>query len=164
MCGQKAYFSGNLRICFPPAAPLGHVPCNLGGHVTGAEMKLRSYLLALGLITVLPLLIFSVVMTASSSLEHLAIVKEGLIDTSRAISMAIDRRLTGSIDVLEALANSNALDAGDLEKFRQEAERVLAAHDSWSVLTVVSPPGKRLFDLGQPPTPEWPSADDDRFF
>src|SRR5262245_31815606 len=113
-------------------------------------MKLRSYLFSLALVTVLPLLAFSGVMLVSVFLDHLAAVKEGLVETSRALSLAVDRKLTASIETLAALSSGELLDAADLQRFRVQAERVLADHETWSALAVVDPAGRRILDLTKP--------------
>ncbi len=127
-------------------------------------MKLRSYLLALALVTVLPLLIFSIVMIVSTFYEHLGVVKQGLVDTSRAISLAVDRKLMASIDTLEVLASSNLLDAADIGGIRAQAERAFAGQEAWSWLALISPSGQRVFEFGSPPAAPWPQGDEAGFF
>src|SRR5262245_30170481 len=126
-------------------------------------MKLRSYLYSLALVTVLPLLVLSGVMIVSIFLEHLAAVKEGLVDTSRAISLAVDRKLMASIETLTALASSEVLDTGELDKFRVQADRVLAAQESWSAIAVVEPSGRQVLDLAKPPAQPFSAADSSRY-
>ena len=118
-----------------------------------ATMKLRSYLFFLALVAVLPLLAFSGVMIVSIFFEHLAGVKEGLVDTSRAISLAVDRKMMASIETLQALASSDHLDTGDLDKFGAQLDRVLRAQESWSAVAVADPAGQRIVDLTKPGVP-----------
>ena len=112
-------------------------------------MRLRSYLLALALVTVLPLLIFSIWMTVSAFYEHLGAVKEGLLNTSRSVSLAVDHEMLASIKELEALGTSDLNDA-DASRFHEQAVRV-AAHGAWPLLTVFAPSGRRIVHLGRLP-------------
>jgi len=121
-------------------------------------MRLRSYLLALAVVTVLPLLIFSVVMIVSTFFEHLGAVKERLVNTSRAISLAVDRKVMATIEALETLASLDLIDADDFPRFRRQAERVVAAHGTWVLMTVIAPSGRRIFDLGDAPRPSGGNA------
>jgi PAS domain S-box-containing protein len=113
-------------------------------------MKLRSYLFSLALVALLPLLAFSGVMIVSIFLDHLKAVKAGLVDTSRAVSLAVDRKIIASIDTLSALASSDLLDANDLPRFRVQAERVLASHQTWSTLAVLDVAGRPVLELARP--------------
>src|SRR5262245_23247954 len=114
-------------------------------------MKLRSYLLLLALVMVLPLLVLSGILVVSVFFDHRTSVVKGLIDTSRALSLSVDRRLTASIDSLSPLARSELLDAGDLGPFRAEAERTLGAHEAWSSIVMVEPSGRLALELGRLP-------------
>lgn len=124
-------------------------------------MKLRSYLFSLALVTVLPLLAFSGVMIVSIFFDHLKAVKAGLVDTASAISLAVDRRLMASIDTLSALGSSDLLDTGELQKLRAQAERVLAANETWSTVAVLDPSGKVLLELAKPSAPAVGPGDGD---
>ena len=116
-------------------------------------MKLRSYLFSLALVTVLPLLAFSGVMIVSIFFDHLKAVKAGLVDTASAISLAVDRRLAVSIEMLSALGNPDLLDTGEPQKLRAQAERILAANETWSTVAVLDSSGKILLEVQKSSAP-----------
>src|ERR1051325_2586311 len=77
-------------------------------------------------------------------------------DLARALATGGDAELRSSITVLQALAASRALDAGDLRAFRADAQRVLGAEPRWHAVTVTDPSGRRLTDTrfeSAPPPP-----------
>lgn len=113
-------------------------------------MKLRSHLIKLVTAAVVPLFIFAVVMVVLFGREQRRAVEEGLADTARALSLAIDRELLASIRTLEALATSEHLDSGELRKFYEQAKRVRAAHGEWETILLVDPSGQQLINLRQP--------------
>src|SRR5262249_60560004 len=87
-------------------------------------MRLRSYLLALALVTVLPLLVFSVWMTVSTFYDHLATVKEGLLNSARSVSVAVDRKMLASLSELEHLGTLELTAGAGLSPVRGRAEAV----------------------------------------
>ena len=124
-------------------------------------MKLRSHLFSHALVTVLPLLAFSGVMIVSVFFDHLNAVKAGLVDTARAISMAVDRRLMASIETLSALGSPDLLDTGEPQKLRAHAEQALAANETWSTVAVLDPSGTALLELAKPSAPPAGPGDGD---
>jgi PAS domain S-box-containing protein len=103
-------------------------------------LQLRSHLLALALGAFVPLLAFAVVSTAMLHRHEHERREQGLRDTARALSLAVDRELQSQLVVLEALATSIDLDRPDLEQFHRDAGRFMAAQPGWSNLM--------LFDRG----------------
>lgn len=89
-------------------------------------MKLGSHLITLVAVAVLPALIFAVVVVVIFSREMDSHLEGGLVNTARALSLAVDRELAASIRVLEGLATSERLDRKDLVGFYDEATRVLS--------------------------------------
>src|SRR5688572_10853075 len=114
-------------------------------------MRLRSYLLLLILVAVLPMVGFAVMTVVSLFQQQRAATSLGLVHLARAISVGVDRELNGSIDTLQALAASEHLDAGDLARFDPQAKRVLWHHNTWTTVLVADPSGKVLLDLLRPP-------------
>src|SRR5215470_4985419 len=117
-------------------------------------MRLRSYLLALALVTVLPLLVFSVWMTVSTFYDHLGAVKEGLLNSARSVSVAVDRKMLTSISELERLASVELTAGADSPQFRERAAHVVA-HEAWSQLTIFTASGGEVLQLGRPADGAW---------
>ncbi|MBI4523121.1 MAG: hypothetical protein HY695_04825 [Deltaproteobacteria bacterium] len=97
------------------------------------------HLIALVLIALLPLLIFSVVMIVLFSRNQQKIHEEDLLHTASALALLIDRELQGSIRTLEALATSEHLDSGDLRSFYEQAKRVLNAQAGSESIMLADP-------------------------
>jgi len=65
-------------------------------------------------------------------------------DSYRAASATVDRvaaELGYQLDMAQALAASTALDHGDLQAFRLEAERLKATQPVWHTVELVAPSG-----------------------
>ncbi len=110
-------------------------------------MKLRSNLIALVIAAVLPVLIFAGAVVIIHGSNRYGTAENQLQDTSRAISLAIDRELLASIRALETLATSEHLDSGDLRKFYDQAKQVLKTNENWETILLMEPSGQQLIDL-----------------
>ena len=89
-------------------------------------MKIRSHLLILVLSTLLPILALSVIISVIFWREQRWALEQRYLERVRAISVALDRELEGYIRALQILAESPALQAGDLRSFYDQAVRVLS--------------------------------------
>jgi hypothetical protein len=113
-------------------------------------MKLRSHLIALVLASLLPVLLFAGVIIHTEYQQQHATIERGMIDTARALSLAVDRELQASIRTLEALATSEHITSGDLGKFYRSGEAVIQAIPGWQSIALVDPSGQQLFNLRVP--------------
>ncbi len=113
-------------------------------------MRLRSYLLTLILGILLPVLIFSAVMLVLFNRQTRAATEKGLVETARALSVAVDRELTASISVLRALATAGSLASGDLKAFDRRMRAVLAGQPGWENIRLYDPSGQQLLNTGRP--------------
>jgi PAS domain S-box-containing protein len=113
-------------------------------------MKLRSHLITLVVVALVPVLVFAGVMVVFIGNEREQALKDNLLEVARALSLAIDRELLVSIRTLEALATSQHLDSGDLRKFYEQAKRVLGAHRTWDNMLLVDLSGQQLVNLRRP--------------
>lgn len=107
-------------------------------------MKLRSHLLVLTLVTMIPILLFAVAGGAFMAARERATFQQGATERARALMTAVDAELHGSLMTLEALATSRSLDTGDFQGFREEARRVLQTQPGWLNITVASASGALL--------------------
>ena len=80
-------------------------------------MRLRSHLVVLVLVAVVPLLVFSVAMLRQAAEDQRAVLDQGMRNTVSALSLAIDGEVKASQAILETLAASAYLDTGDLRAF-----------------------------------------------
>jgi len=80
-------------------------------------MRLRSHLVILALSAALPLLILSFAIVRQDSANQRAVLDQGMRNTVRALSLAVDGEVKASLAVLDTLAASAYLDTGDLKPF-----------------------------------------------
>jgi PAS domain S-box-containing protein len=123
-------------------------------------MKLRSHLVVLVLVVLVPILTFSGVTAVLFARHHRQSIEQGLRETARALALAVDRELASSISTLQALATSQYLDTGDLEAFYREAQAVLPSQERWSTILLVDPTGQQRLNSLRPYGAELPSAGD----
>jgi len=114
-------------------------------------MKLRSYLIALVVVSVLPVVIFAGVMTYRAYQQQRDILARGMIERARAISAALDREFLISIQSLKVLAASTHLDKGQLAEFYGDMKGALAAYSrAWQNITLLDSSGQQLINLRRP--------------
>ena len=113
-------------------------------------MKLRSHLLVLVLATTVPFAGFAVWLVMQSHGQTRAATERGLRETARALVVAIDREIAGSIAALQILATSEPLAADDLKSFDRIARAALAARSYWETIVLYDPEGRQLMNLHRP--------------
>ncbi len=110
-------------------------------------MKLRFHLIILVVTAFLPLLLFAGVMIVRFDRQQRAAVESHMIDTARALSLAVDREVAAWIGILKALGSSKYLDTENLSAFREEAARVLKTRDDWNNILLTDSEGHQLLNL-----------------
>ena len=117
-----------------PARFLGRLP--LGG-----------LLLLLTAAAIVPLLVLATVLIVRTAQTERGAVSRGLSDSARAISIAVDREITGTLSTLQALGASGSLEAGDLARFRDQVGRVLASQREagWVNVRLAGADGTQIF-------------------
>ncbi len=123
-------------------------------------MKLRSYLIALVIASLLPVLIFGGVMIVLFGKQQQAAVEDGLLNTARALSHAVDYEFGAWIASLKGLATSEHLESGDLRRFHEQATRVLAAHGGWNGIVLIDLSGQQIVSTRFPFGSSLPRAGD----
>ena len=73
------------------------------------------------------------------------------LDRAHSLARAVEAELTARIAVLEVLAISRSLAAGDLAAFRAEAEAVLARQAPGANILLLRPDGRQLMNTALPP-------------
>jgi hypothetical protein len=121
-----------------------------------SPLPLRSYLVALFLLAMTPLLAFAVYMIYRSAQEERATFRRGAVERARAITTAVDSELKSSITTLEALATSETLDRNDLAGFYDVAMRVFISQHDWTTINLADQYGKQLMNLLRPLGTELP--------
>jgi PAS domain S-box-containing protein len=114
------------------------------------------------LASTVPLLVFAAIMTVLFERQQRIGLEDGLRDTARALTVAVDRELVASISVLQALASSEHLETGDFRRFYEHAQRVLKSHPGWATISVFDGSGQQIINLLRPfgaPLPATPNLD-----
>jgi two-component system, sensor histidine kinase len=125
-------------------------------------MPLRRHLLALVLVTLLPMLVLGATLAAWLATERSESVEQGLRATAKALALAIDREATANLAALEGLAASDALAADDLPAFHDRAVLARHQHPNWHSVILFDAAGRPLFHTGQPfgkPLPDGANLD-----
>jgi signal transduction histidine kinase len=125
-------------------------------------MTLRSHLIMLVLVAVLPLLLFSAIVVGLAADSERDATERGLRATGRAVSSAVDHTLDNAIGALEVLATSELLDGGDLPGFHNVAARALEGQRGWLSVAVVDGAGRQVLNTLQPTGAELPPPADAR--
>jgi hypothetical protein len=76
--------------------------------------------------------------------------EKGLVETARALSIAVDREVSASVSVLEALATSPRLETGDLKSFYADARSLLSVRGAWGNIILYDPQGQQLLNTVRP--------------
>jgi signal transduction histidine kinase/DNA-binding response OmpR family regulator len=98
-------------------------------------MRLRWHLVILLLAAVIPLLLFTAFVARQHLHDQRDVLDRGMLDATRALSLAIDGEVKASWAVLDTLAGSAFLDRRDLAAFHQLCERSMSGRTSaWIVL------------------------------
>ena len=91
-------------------------------------------------------------------------LERGVVDTARAVSLAVDRELEGSITSLKVLSTSPHLTTGAISAFYAECSEVLKHSPTWNNLLLFDPSGKQIFNLMRPLGSPLPEAVDPAHF
>jgi PAS domain S-box-containing protein len=109
--------------------------------------SLRSYLILIVLVAIVPVLLFSAAMLSIFARQERESVKAGLGETNRALVSALELEFESTLSTLAVLASAAALDGGDLQTFRGVLERALATRADWKTIKLHDPAGNELIDL-----------------
>src|SRR3989454_62660 len=107
-------------------------------------MKLRAHLGLLILGPLLPMVAFSGAMLVWMHRQTRAATERGLLDTARAVAVAVDREHSGTIAALKVLATSEHLRSGHLTAFHRVAREAVATQPSWQNVVLYTPAARPL--------------------
>jgi signal transduction histidine kinase len=99
-------------------------------------VTIRNHLLLLTAGALLPLLILTVALTGFLWWQQRNSLELRYLERVRAMTLALDTEIDGTIRVLKALGASPDLDARDMDAFAARLRRFLAAQPLWSSLAV----------------------------
>ena len=107
-------------------------------------MKLRSSLLVLTAATLLPMVVFALIVSILFARRERATFERGATQRTLALVTAVDGELKSSVTTLEALGTSRNLDTDDLRAFHEDARRVLASRADWFTINLALPSGQQV--------------------
>lgn len=113
-------------------------------------LSLRWYLVLLVAGTLLPVVLFAVIIVYQLANQEQAEAERRMLQAARTMSSTVEREFSGTTHTLEALAASEQLYQGDLEGFYQEARRILQSQPTWLTVILLSPDGQQLVNSRQP--------------
>ncbi|WNG15843.1 ATP-binding protein [Cystobacter fuscus] len=108
------------------------------------SLPLRWHLVRLVSGTLLPAVAFAAVVAFQLARLERGAVERRAVNSARALAESFEREMSGSIQALQALAESDRLDRGELESFQVECERVSRTQPSWRHVLLLSPEGQPL--------------------
>lgn len=109
---------------------------------------IRGRLTLLAVTVALPAVILAVLLAINAYEDQRAVIARQLVETSRALSLALDRQLGQAEATLQALATSPDLESGNLKRFYQQARAAVPAGGQWIILSDSS--GGQIIDTRFP--------------
>jgi two-component sensor histidine kinase len=103
-----------------------------GAPLAAGTVRRRLLLMALSL--VVPAMIFMALLARAEYSDSRARYQQQLVATTRALALATDRQLGQGQSILQTLAVSPALIAGDIPAFERQARAAVRGGDGWIVL------------------------------
>jgi signal transduction histidine kinase/ActR/RegA family two-component response regulator len=114
------------------------------------NIPLRRRLLLLALVGILPLAAMSGIGLYALVQQQRAQAQQAGLDITRALATAVDSALSESVSVLEALATSILLDAGQPGGFDARAKRIMGSQSNWILIHLADTQGKVLVNTSYP--------------
>ena len=113
-------------------------------------VPLRQRLFLLVAAALLPVAIASGIALYGLYQQHRSQAERSVLEVARALSTAVDGELRRAINVLETLAASSALDAGDFSAYRERLARLQSDKDPWLALILIGMDGRQLINTAVP--------------
>ena len=109
---------------------------------------------------ILPVVVFSgiIVLRLSSQMEEA--IERRLQRSAHLITWTFEREVAASLRTLEALAQSEHLDRGELNAFRGEVLRVQRTQPSWLTVLLFDPEEQQLVNSARPPGEPLPGVNE----
>ncbi|HSF58204.1 MAG TPA: PAS domain-containing protein [Candidatus Binatia bacterium] len=118
--------------------------------VSAGPLKLRVHLIVLTAATLLPIIIFTVVIAMFLARREQETFQRGASERTLALLTAVDTELKGAITTLEALATGQRLETGDLQGFHEQLTRVLETRPNWFSIKLALPSGEQVLNVLHP--------------
>jgi PAS domain S-box-containing protein len=113
-------------------------------------MKLRTFLLAVVSLTLLPLLVVAGIAIWWVHQDERRAMEQALLYHARSLTVAVDREVETALAGLRGLATSNDLESADLQRFYEQARLAREAYRRWLTVALVDPSGRQVLNLLHP--------------
>jgi PAS domain S-box-containing protein len=113
-------------------------------------MKLRTFLLAVVGLTLVPMLGVAGIAIWWAHQDERRAMEQALLYHARSLTLAVDREVDTSLAGLKGLATSSDLDSADLRRFYEQARLAREAYRRWLTVALVEPSGQQLLNLLHP--------------
>ena len=113
-------------------------------------MRLHPQLSLLVAVAVAPVLVLAVSAGVLLVRHERQTMEQEAIGRTQSAMSAVDAEIRGHFTAMQALAASKALEAGDLEAFYEEAQRVLRGQSDWLTVRLALPTERQIFDTTVP--------------
>lgn len=121
-------------------------------------MKLRTFLLAVVSLTLVPLLGVAGLAIWWAHQDERRAMEQALLYHARSLTVAVDREVETALAALRGLATSNDLDSADLRQFYEQARLAREAYRRWLTVALVEPSGRQVLNLLHPLGSSLPSV------
>jgi len=121
-------------------------------------MKLRTFLLAVVSLTLVPLLGVAALAIWWAHQDERRAMEQALLYHARSLTVAVDREVETSLAGLKGLATSSDLDPANLGKFYEQARLAREAYRRWLTVALVDPSGRQVVNLLHPLGSSLPSV------
>ena len=111
---------------------------------------LRWHLMLLVVGTLLPVVVFGAVVAHQLSQSERAVAERRLVQAARDLASSVDREMLSTIRTLSAMAASERLERGDLQRFHFQAGRAARTQPSWMTVLLLTPDGRQLVNSRVP--------------
>jgi signal transduction histidine kinase/ActR/RegA family two-component response regulator len=127
--------------------------CSTGIEPRMRPKPLRSRLILLVVVAIVPLAVMSGVGLAALLRQQQSVTEQSAINLTRALATAVDNELRSTITALQTLAlnpDIGALDAAGQQRAHALAKSVLAARPEWLAVVLLTPSGEVVFSTDSP--------------
>ncbi|MCC2669352.1 MAG: Chemotaxis protein methyltransferase CheR [Armatimonadetes bacterium] len=114
------------------------------------KLPLRWHLVFLVVGALLPVAAFSTMVVVRVATQQQEASHRRLTYSARLMAEAVDREISSTIRILEALAQDESLDTGDLKRFWAASRRTHRSQPSWLSVLLVAPDGRQLVASTRP--------------
>ena len=112
-------------------------------------MRLRSHLVALVLVALVPVLGFAALVIRENARLQLAATERVMRQTAQAVARTVDKELESAITAVQALAESDSFGAADLRPLYDLSRRVVKSQ-GWASILLFDRDGRMLMHTAAP--------------